>query len=171
MKRSYSIILLALVLSLSACGPDYEVADYFELEELPGYVAFDTDGNNATMDDVATSEDAGSVDLIVENPTATLSDITVSYSLSGTAVYGTDYTISGASSSGGSLTIKPNSGTINETNRTTLTISLLTDGAADGEKTISVTLTDASNAEGAVAVGRGGTDMLKTATVIIADVD
>ena len=46
-----------------------------------------------------------------------------------------------------------------------------TDGVADGEKTITLTLSDASNSEGTVAVGRGGTDLLKTANVVIADVD
>ena len=132
---------------------------------------FDADGNNATLDDFAADEDDGVVEIIVENPTGTLSDITVNYALSGSAVFGTDYNIEGASAAGGSFTIRPNSGAVNETNRTTLVVELLTDGVADGEKTITLTLSDASNSEGTVAVGRGGTDLLKTANVVIADVD
>ncbi len=171
MKIYKLFILFAFALTITSCDPDYAVEDYFDLQELPGYVAFDADGNNATMDDVSTTEDGGSVDFVIENPTGTKSDITVNYSLSGSAVYGTDYTIDGASASGGSVTIRPNSGAVNETNRTTLTVTLLTDGVVDGEKTISILLTDASNAEGNVAVGRGGTDFLKNAHVIIADID
>ncbi|MEM6801897.1 MAG: hypothetical protein AAF696_10875 [Bacteroidota bacterium] len=171
MKRYYSILLIAFAVMTTACDPDYEVSDYFDLEELPGYVAFDADGNNARIDDVETDENGGTTELIIENPTGTLSDITVNYALSGTAMFGTDYTIEGASAAGGSLTIVPNSGAVNETARVTLTITLLTDDVADGEKTITVSLSDASNAEGTIAVGRGGTDFLKVANVIIADVD
>ena len=171
MKIYYLVILFVSAAFLTACDPDYEVSQYFDLEELPGYVAFDADGNNATLDDFAADEDDGVVEIIVENPTGTLSDITVNYALSGSAVFGTDYNIEGASAAGGSLTIRPNSGAVNETNRTTLVVELLTDGVADGEKTITLTLSDASNSEGTVAVGRGGTDFLKTANVVIADVD
>jgi len=156
---------------MSSCDPDYDVNDYFDLEELPGYVAFDADGNNATLDAFEATEDDGTVDIDIENPTGTQSDITVNYSLSGSAVYGTDYTIEGATSDGGSVTIQPNSGAVNETNRTTLSITLLTDATVDGEKEITITLVDAANSAGNVAVGRGGKDFLKTAKVIIADVD
>jgi hypothetical protein len=170
--KIYNIILFfAAALAFTACDPDYAVEDYFDLEELPGYVAFDADGNNATLDDVETTEDGGTVELIIENPTGTKSDITVNYDLSGSAVFGIDYTIEGATSNGGSLVIKPNSGAVNETIQSRLVITLLTDGEADGEKMIIITLVDASNAEGSVAVGRGGKDFLKTANVIIADID
>ena len=171
MKISYLFILLALVIGLSSCDPDYSVDQYFDLEELPGYVAFDADGNNAVRDDVETAEDGGTASLVIENPTGTLTDISVSYSLSGSAVYGTDYTIDGATSSGGSLTIPADGGAVNQTIRASLVINLLTDSVADGEKIVTVTLTEASNAEGSLAVGRGGTEFLKSANVIIADID
>lgn len=171
MKIYYSIILFATAILMTSCDPDYTVEEYFDLEQLPGYVAFDTGGNNAVMDDFEAAEDGGSLDIVVENPTGTQSDISVSYSLGGSATFGTDYTIAGASASGGSLTIKPNSGAVTETNRESINIELLTDDTADGEKSIIITLTEASNAEGTVAVGRGGTDFLKTATVLIADID
>ena len=171
MKKYISIMGLALAVLMSACDPDYEVADYFDLQELSGYVAFDTEGNNATLDDIETDEDAGTVEIAVENPTGTTTDITVNYSLGGSAEYGTDYTIDGASSSGGSLTIPATGGNVTETIRASIVIDILTDQTADGVKEIEITLTDASNGEGNVAVGRGGTDFLKTAKVIIADVD
>ena len=171
MKITYLFIIFALAISVFSCDPDYSVEEYFDLEELPGYVAFDADGNNAFRDDVETTEDGGSASLVIENPTGTLSDITVNYGLSGSAVYGTDYTIDGASASGGSLTIKADGGAVNETIRASLVINLMTDSIADGEKIITVTLNDASNAEGSLAVGRGGTELLKSANVIIADID
>jgi len=171
MKIYYLIILIAVAISSTACDPDYAVEDYFDLEELPGYVAFDADGNNATLDDFEATENDGSVEIDVENPTGTLTDITVNYALSGTALFGTDYSIEGASAAGGSLVIKPNSGAVNETNRTTLIVTILTDSIADGDKDITITLSDASNSAGPVAVGRGGTDYLKTAKVLISDVD
>ncbi|MCB0584793.1 MAG: hypothetical protein KDD06_05625, partial [Phaeodactylibacter sp.] len=52
-----------------------------------------------------------------------------------------------------------------------LEIELLTDDVQDGTKTLTITLVSASNDEGALAVGRGGTDYLKTATIVIEDVD
>ena len=171
MKKYISIMGLALAVLLSACDPDYDVADYFDLQELPGYVAFDTEGNNASLDDIETDEDAGTVEVVVENPTGTTSDITVNYSLGGSAEFGTDYSIDGATSAGGSLTIPSKGGTVTETIRASIVIDILADQTADGTKEIEITLTDASNAEGSVAVGRGGTDFLKTAKVIIADVD
>lgn len=171
MKKYISIILVAIAVVMTSCDPDYAVEDYFDLEELPGYVAFDADGNNASLDDFEVTEDDGSLEIEVENPTGTQSAITVNYSLSGSALYGTDYTIEGASAAGGSITIQPNSGAVNETNRASMMVSILTDSTVDGEKEIIITLTDASNSEGNVAVGRGGKDFLKTAKVIIADVD
>ena len=53
----------------------------------------------------------------------------------------------------------------------TLDIEILTDGVVDGTKTLTLTLTSASNAEGNLAVGRGGTDFLKSANLEITDVD
>lgn len=171
MKIYYSVILFVIAALMTSCDPDYAVEDIFDLEQLPGYVAFDADGDNAFLSDVETTEDAGTVTLEIENPTGSLTDITVNYALSGSAVYGTDYSIEGGSAAGGSVTIKPNSGGVIETNRAPLVITLLTDAVVDGEKIITVTLTDASNGDGTVAVGRGGTDLLKAANVIVEDVD
>ena len=170
--KLYNLIIAAVfALVIVSCGNEYDTSEYFDLEELPGYVAFDADGNNATLAPYTATEDGGSVGVTVENPTGTLSDITVNYSLGGSAVYGTDYTIDGASASGGTLVISSNRGSVAETFRADINVTLLTDDAVDGEKVIEITLTSASNAEGELAVGRGGTDFLKTASVIIADID
>lgn len=171
MKFYNLIIALVCTLFIVSCGNEYDTTEYFDLEELPGYVAFDTDGNNISLSDFAVTEDGGSVAVTVENPTGTMSDITVNYTLSGSAVYGVDYEISGASASGGSVVISSDRGNFNETYRADINITLLTDDVVDGEKTITLTLASASNSDGDLAVGRGGTDLLKTANVVIADID
>jgi len=170
--KLYNLLIVGVAMFfLGSCGNAFVVEDYYDLEELPGYVAFDADGNNATLAPFEVTEGDGSLSVTVENPTGTESDINVDYSLGGSAVYGTDYEISGASSSGGSMTIAVNGSAFNETFRGDINITLLTDEAIDGEKTIEITLTAASNSAGSVAVGRGGTELLRKATVIIADVD
>ena len=156
---------------MGSCGNEYDTSEYFDLEELPGYVAFDASGNDASIAPIDAAEDGGSVSVTVENPTGTASAITVNYSLGGTAVYGTDYTIAGADANGGSMTIIPITTLVNLTQRGDIVVSLLTDETVDGTKTIEITLTSASNAEGDVAVGRGGKDFLKNATINIADID
>ncbi len=171
MKLYNLIIILVCALFIVSCGNEYDTTEFFDLEELPGYVAFDTDGNNAVIPDATVTEDEGSTTLTVENPTGTMSDITVNYTLAGSAVFGVDYEIDGASASGGSIVISSERGNVNETFRTDINITLLTDDDVDGEKTIVVTLASASNATGDVAVGRGGTDFLKTANIVIADID
>ena len=172
MKHTYKLTLIIFLgLFISSCGNEYDIDEYFDLEELPGYVAFDAPGNTVTIDPFAVTEDGGSVGVVIECPTGTQSDINVSYTLSGDAVFGVDFTISGAQASGGNITIAPNPSDIQESDRASLSIELLTDDVVDGEKTIMITLTSASNAEGDLAVGRGGTDLLKTAVVVIADID
>jgi hypothetical protein len=166
-----SISLLLLLLSLASCGNDFNVDEYYDLEELPGYVAFDAPGNTVVLNPITVNENGGPVSLVVECPTGTQSDITVSYSLSGNAIFGTDYMINGAQASGGNVIIKPNANDIQNPDRGAISVTLLTDGVIDGQKTITITLIDASNATGTLAVGRGGTDYLKTATIVINDVD
>ena len=166
MKIKYILGALALLI-MAACGNDYEVNENFDLEELPGYVAFDAPGNDVNLDDVTTTEDGDDVSITIECPTGTLSDITVTYDLGGTAILGTDYDIA----SPGSIVIPRNPNDFEERDMADLVFDLLEDNAVDGTKTIVITLTGASNAEGSLAVGRGGLDILKTTTITIGDID
>ena len=165
------IMLLFCIALLSSCGNEYDINENFDLEELPGYVAFDAPGNSVVLDDVMVTEDEGSTTLTIECPTGTLSDITVDYDFGGDAVFGTDFNVAGASASGGTITVKQKDFDVVNRSNADLEIELLTDGVADGTKTLTITLVSASNAEGSLAVGRGGTDYLSTATVIIEDID
>lgn len=160
-----------MVVSLMAsCGNDYEVDEYFDLEELPGYVAFDADGNSITLEDFSTSEVGDPINLTIECPTGTLSDITVNYSVSGDAVLGVDYMIDGLSGTSGSIVLVTDPSDNQDNDRVDLVITPLDDGVVDGDKSLTITLTSASNAEGDVAVGRGGTDYLKTANITLIDI-
>lgn len=169
----YLFLSTIAILVVASCGTDYDVANDFTLTELPGYVAFNAPGNSTTLSDVSVSEDAGSTSFNIENPTGTTSDITVNYSLGGTAVYGVDYTIDGASAAGGSVVIQAKTSADAQGNRNSvdLNINILEDGVFDETKEIIVTLESASSGEGDVAVGRGGTDLLKSAKVLIANID
>ena len=107
----------------------------------------------------------------IECPTGSQSEITVNFAFSGTAVFGTDFNIPNSSASGGSIVIPHEPGDILNFNNVDIPINALTDGAVDGDKTLTITLTSASNADGDLAVGRGGTDFLKSANVIFKDID
>lgn len=169
MKFNFNYIaLLAAVVFFTACGNDFETEEFYDLEELPGYVSFvDGTTNNATIDTAFVAEDAGSVTFTIATPTGTLSDINITYDISGSAVAGTDYNIANA----GSITLATDPEDFQDRDQVDLAIEILTDDVTDGEKTLTITLTGASNSEGSMAVGRGGTDFLKSATVVIGDID
>ncbi|HCM75688.1 MAG TPA: hypothetical protein DIS90_04865 [Cytophagales bacterium] len=174
MKMKNFIILFALI-SFMSCT-DFDIEDQgLILEDLPSYVAFKNDGGTITpiVKNVAeNTTSAASRTVTVECPTGTLSDITVSYSFSGSAVYGTDFTIAGATAAGGTVIIKQRNGDNNDFDFGNIVVTLLTDAVADGTKDLIITLTSAVNADGQTfAVGRGGTDVLRSATFNISNVD
>ena len=165
-------ILFIVFLTLNACSDDYQLSDQgVELELLPKYVAFAVNGAGKTIAPINLNENSGTTGtrVNIEVPSGTLSDITVNYSLSGTAVFGIDYTINGATVSGGSVVIQkkttPNLDGLPD--NVSVPIIILKDNTKDGAKTIIVTLTSATSPEGSIVVGRGGQDLLKTAIVNI----
>jgi len=171
MKHIFNLLFIALLL-IGCDEYNYLEDQGLELDELPGYVAFNAPGASVNLDDEEVTEADGSVALSVEVPTGSLSDVTVNYEISGSAVFGTDFTIEGASAAGGSVVIVLDPFNFTDFQNADIDITLLTDDVEDGEKTLTLTLVSAQNADGVTfAVGRGGTDFLKTANVIIADVD
>ncbi|MCR9289597.1 hypothetical protein OAF63_04700 [Saprospiraceae bacterium] len=171
MKILKIISVFTVIGLFASCAEEYNLDDNFTVQELPGYVAFNAPGLSATVDDLAVTEDDGTASLRIECPTGTLSDITVGYEISGNAVEGVDYNISGASGNSGSIVIAANPEDVVNFSYADLTIDILTDDEVDGEKTLTITLVSATNDEGTLAVGRGGTDFLKSTSVIIADVN
>ena len=166
----YSIIIASLF--IASCD-DFELANQgIALQDAPGYVAFDAPGDNAVMDDVEAVEDDSIVALTIEAPTGTLSDITIDFAFAGSAVFDVDFSVANASAAGGSIVLAYDQSSVDNFDNVDLVITLLTDGVADGDKILSITLENALGADGTTfAVGRGGTDFLKSANVIIADID
>ena len=174
-----SIYILALSIVLVACD-GFDLADngLDNLQELPEYVAFNADGADAVLPPFDESE-GSTVNLQVEAPAGTLEDITVSYSFGGDAVFGVDFNVAGATATGGTVTITHNinqagtaeTGGVAFTDRGNIAVELLTDGVVDGDKVLTLTLTSASRGSETIAVGRGGEDFLRVATINIADAD
>lgn len=167
-------LLLLTVITLVGCSDEFTIDDVVATEALPPYVAFNPPGTSATIAPVNVNEASGSTDLNVEVPTNNQSNVNVTYTFSGTAVFGEDFTVDGADASGGTLTIEHKQTTNPDdyvADNGDITIILLRDGVADGNKSLVVTLTSAANDEGELAVGRGGTDALKSVIVNIADID
>lgn len=170
-KYIYTLTVLS-ILFLASCGNDFIVEDNYDLTSIGGYVAFDAPGNTVSNEDVIVNEDAGgSQSLKVECPTGTLSDITVNYEFSGTAVFGEDFTVENADANGGTIVISPNASDVLNRDNADIVVEILSDDVIDGEKTVTVTLVSAANKDGDLLVGRGGTDMLKSRDVIIEDCD
>jgi hypothetical protein len=163
MMKKYIIILLSFGLIISCT--DYDVSEYYNLKVLPGYVAYDAPGENATMDEFD-GKSGQIITLTIEAPTGILSATSVTYEFGGDAVFGTNYTVAGATAAGGIIVIEPSVDTQNFDN-VDLEVELLQDGVATFFTTLTVTLVSASNTEGTLAAGRGGTDFLKTATINI----
>ena len=167
--------LIAILFTIVSCTEEFDLEDReLKVELLPGYVAFNPDGANINFPDEETDEEGGEVELNIEIPTGNLLDITVTYSLSGSAVFGTDFNIEGASASGGQITIEHKQSTDPddaEPDNVDIVVEILTDDVADGDKTLTITLESASTSEGNIAVGRGGTNLLRSANIIISDVD
>jgi len=166
MKLYNKLVILGLMIFAASCGNEYDIDENFDLEELPGYVAFFADGNSINVDAVDLGEDGGTVEVVVHSPVEILSDVTVTYDLGGTAVEGTDFTIEGTS---GVMTISADRGNFAETYRGSIVINGLNNTVFEGNKTIVLTLTGASNAEGEIEVGRGGKDFQKVAVVNLLD--
>lgn len=197
MKNKIYILFLVVLSGVVACD-DFSLENQgIELELLPGYVAYNAPGASINLDTIRTSEGAANFrpetartdrELFVECPTGTLSDITVSFSITGSAVLGVDYNITGLELSnltatggqlkivhdtqGGGLNNGADGNGVNGFDFAQFNVEPLTDGVTDGQKTLVITLDSAVGVDGtAFETGRGGTDFLKTLMFIISDVD
>lgn len=168
MKKLYFILIIGLV--LTSCE-DFNFEDQgFDLEPLPGYVAFANAGGTVVPLVVNKAENGGSASFRIECATGNMSNITVSFSFTGTAVFGTDFSAPNSTASGGTVILPANPGDVTDYNHVNLVITILTDGVADGNKTLDVELTGAVDSNGKqYDVGRGS--YMKVATLNISDID
>jgi hypothetical protein len=176
MKNIIKLLIVSMFL-WSCEGFDLE-DQTIVVEELPGYVSFATAGGTVTP--IVNNINEGTTatqNLRIECATGTLSDITVNYSFSGSAVLGTDFEVvstpgGNATSTGGTIILRNNKspGGVVDFDFVNLPIRTLRDGVKDGSKQLVITLVSAVNADGVTYVVGRGTYML-SATINIADVD
>jgi len=176
MKKIFALIILS---GFFASCTDLDLEEQkITVSELGGYVAFANAGGTVTPIVLNINEAATATqNLRIECPTGSLSEITVTYTFSGTAVYETDFTVvspAGGSSTaaGGTIIIKRNTttGGVNDFDFANLGIKAVKDNVKDGAKQLVVTLTGATDASGkSYTIGRG--NYMKIATVNFADVD
>lgn len=170
------ILILLISASFSACTDLNLDEQTIKVQNLDGYVAFANSGGtvvpivlNIRETSTATSN------LRIECPTGSLSDITVNYSFSGSATFGSDFTVvatngGSANASGGTIVLRRNTttGGVNDFDFVNLGIRPVLDGVVEGTEQLIVTLTSATDASGKVyTVGRG--NYMKSATINIAD--
>lgn len=154
-------ILLALLCSFALASCDY---DSFEeetalsgLEDVNPFVRLLTGGAGGTST-VTVSEDTDDFVVSVESQvTVPNTDVTVTYSLGGTAEYGTIYEIEGGSAAGGTLAIPfQNESSPTAFNSEDISINFLVDSLMSESATIILTLDEVSSSNGtAVDAGQG----------------
>ena len=184
------ILLIVLASGFIFSCTDSKLEDVgFTIKNIPAYVAYGNPGGTVTEKVLNPSEGSTSTALTVlriESPGVTTSDINVTFTFGGTAVFGTDYTVSGtqpttntpfaitSTSAGGSITITKTlkKSQVNDFEFVNLKLAYPKDNVKDGNKTLTITLTSAVGTDAKTyAVGRGGTDVLKIATINIKDID
>lgn len=124
--------------------------------------------DNSLQGSAAVAEDGG-LSIELQNLFPVETDVTVTYSLGGTATFGEDYTISGATASGGDIVV-PFDASIVGISTAGLVIDVINDCIIEEAETITIELTDAKADDGsAFDVGQG--DLHKSVTVTLSDVE
>ncbi len=165
MKRILHIILATSI--LFACN-EFDIEDQgFDLEALPESVSFNAPGDTHELEEELA--EGASVTLEVEAPNGTLDDIVVNYELSGTAVFGTDYVIAGATAAGGSVTIVHDPSDVINFDHGEIVVEAIVDALTEDPETVIITLVSATKGGESVEVGRGGTSFGRSATITIVD--
>lgn len=159
---------IALLAATAFACEDYvdENLNVISENAVAPYVEFDSE------DPLNTTEDGGPATVRITLPVTQYEDVAVAYALGGTAVYGTDYTIEGATAgAGGTITI-PYEPEANRNDRQDVEINVINNEITDGEKTIILTLESAETASGKeVRIGKGTTEELVAKTIVIKDDD
>ncbi len=148
------IISFILLLLASTCQFESIEDEDLDLTNTNPFVRFDQN------DLEAKANEGDTITLEIESPSSLEESITVQYTVtSDNAVFGTDYTIDGASLNGstvsGSFVLMHFPDSNGFFNSFDLELISLIDNVNDGDKTITVTLTSASASGASVDVGQG----------------
>jgi len=161
------LLLIVLLFVLYSCHSDPFVDEetLTALEQGPSFVRFD----NGLDEVINVNETDGPQALRLEYLFPVASDITVTYTFEGSAEFGVDFSVDGASSSGGNIDLVHDASST-QISFVDIVVDVLMDGVTDGDKTLIVTIADASAADGtAVVAGQG--NLFKAITINIADAD
>ena len=168
MKRFNLFTLLVCAVLIISC--DYEsYEDEKALTELDfgnRFVRLITGGAAGSSEFVVSEATPGQINVFVENLFSSGEDVSIDYGLGGTAVFGEDYTIEGATASGGTVLIADENIDPEDTSPAAgvIPIELFIDTLADGPKTIIVELLSASSPDGEVYdIGQG--DLRQSTTI------
>ena len=168
MKLQHIILGLFCGLMLVAC--DYESFEeetaLSGLQEGNPFVRLLTGGADGTAETTVSPTSTGFA-VSVESQVVRDADVTVNYTLGGSAAYGTVYEIDGASAAGGSVTIPFDDGA-GGTSFTSedININFLVDTLLNGPETIVVELADATATNG-VSVDAGQGPLRKSLTITL----
>jgi hypothetical protein len=125
--------------------------------------------DNSLQGSAAVGEDDGGISIEIQNLFPVETDVTVTYSLGGTATFGEDYTISGATASGGDIVVPFDASTVG-ISTAGLSIDIINDCDIEEGETIVLELVDAKADDGsAFDVGQG--DLHKAVTIALNEVE
>ena len=125
--------------------------------------------DNSLQGSAGTEEDAGVFNIPVENIFPVETNVTVTYALGGTAIFGEDYTIAGATASGGEITIEFDKSSVG-VSVANIGIEIINDCDIEGSETVTIQLTD-TKAEDGTPFNTGQGDLHTFVEVTIADVE
>jgi hypothetical protein len=145
--------LASCALFLTGCDQTFKDDKYdIGATAQPAFVRFT---NPNSSNNIYTRSEGDKVVLAVYASYGVAEDIVVTYTFSGSAVYGTDFVVEGASASGGSLTIPYNVGVASR-GGAEFEVDLLRDNTTDGDKELVIRLVSATTASGKqLGVGQG----------------
>ena len=165
--KFFTLLLLSGALLV---GCDYESFEeesaLVNLQQGNRFVRLDNSIVGNALEATVSEEDT-TFSVAVANPFNSGSDVTVSYSLGGTAEYGEIYTIDGASASGGDIVLpfQENAESV-QISQEDIVINFLVDTLLTAPQTIELTLTGASASGGeSFDVGQG--DLFGNVTITL----
>ena len=175
MKKIQYISLISMVLLFARCSFDTFEDQITDVELLPTFVRFDP---NVSDGDTIQLVENGATVVELENPTNFQGGVTVNFTFSGSAIFGTDFMIegengtalAGITAGGGSILVPDEPDSLGSFNDVQFNIIGLNDGVVDGAKTLIITLTSATAEDGSPA-GAGQGPNFNTVLINFADND
>ena len=165
--KSSQVLIVFSCLLIGSCTTDpfVDESGLAQLEEVPPFVKF----NGATDEVINVTETDAPQELLVDFLFPIASDVTINFEFGGTAQFGIDFSVDDASASGGSITLVHDASS-DQLTFGAIVVDILSDGITDGDKTLTVTLTEGMTANG-IQVDGGQGEVAKVVTINIADAD